>query len=244
MVLALVSATKLCSIRVMTHTNSISAIFRKLTLGTALSLSAFSFASANEVPSTVVELFTSQGCSSCPPANEFVGKLSEDKNVLALTYGVTYWDYLGWRDTFADPEFTKRQRDYGEAFGIGNVYTPQIVLNGSAHSPRYSKTDVKTMTLEPATLSAEFTLSEDAVSFTASQDVVVVTFKPGWQEVPVKAGENHGRTLRLANVVTDVTPLKSGEIFENEMQAGLAYAALVHDPKTMKVTTAKVFQPK
>jgi len=228
----------------MTQTTSLSPIFRKFALGAALSLTAFSFASANEVPSTVVELFTSQGCSSCPSANEFVGELSDDEDLLVLTYGVTYWDYLGWKDTFADPAFTKRQRDYGEAFGIGNVYTPQIVLNGSAHSPRYSKTDVKTMTLEPGKLSAEFMLSDDAVSFTAPQDLVVVTFKPGWQEVPVNAGENHGRTLRLSNIVTDLTPLESGEVYKAEMQAGHAYAALVHDPKTMKVTTAKVFHPK
>ena len=227
----------------MTYSNYIPRSFRKIALGTVLSLSAFSFANANEVPSTVVELFTSQGCSSCPPANEFVGKLSEDDDVLVLTYGVTYWDYLGWKDTFADPEFTKRQRDYGEAFGIGNVYTPQIVLNGSAHSPRYSKRDVETMTLTSVELSEEFALEDGEVSFAAPQDVVIVTYKPGWQNVPVKAGENHGRTLRLANVVTDVQAIKSGGVFKRELEKGYAVAALVHDPKTMKVTTAKVFQP-
>jgi len=101
--------------------------------------------SAKEIasnPTHVVELFTSQGCSSCPPANRFVTKISEDPNKLVLSYGVTYWDYLGWTDTFGDPEFTQRQRDYRDAFGASNIYTPQIVLGGSAHSPRYSKRDV------------------------------------------------------------------------------------------------------
>jgi hypothetical protein len=101
-------------------------------------------------PERVVELFTSQGCSSCPPANEFVGTLIEDEDTLVLSYGVTYWDYLGWKDTFAKPEFTKRQKLYGRAFDSGNVYTPQIVLNGSAHGPRYTRSDVRSMDLSPS----------------------------------------------------------------------------------------------
>ena len=78
---------------------------------------------AAEQPRSVVELFTSQGCSSCPPANEFVASLSEDEDKLVLSYGVTYWDYLGWKDTFGDPKFTQRQRSYGKALGATNIYT-------------------------------------------------------------------------------------------------------------------------
>ena len=102
---------------------------------------------ASDAPDTVVELFTSQGCSSCPPANKFVSSLADDPNKLVLSYGVTYWDYLGWEDTFGSPEFTKRQRVYGKAFRSGNIYTPQIVLNGSDHNSRYSKGDVAAWTL-------------------------------------------------------------------------------------------------
>ena len=105
---------------------------------------------ANEVaakPTHVVELFTSQGCSSCPKANRFVTKIADNPDTLVLSYGVTYWDYLGWKDTFGDPEFTQRQRDYRDAFGAANIYTPQIILGGSAHSPRYTKDDVADMRL-------------------------------------------------------------------------------------------------
>ena len=228
----------------MTHTPTIPAVLRKTALAAALLFSVSSSSFAGESPSTVVELFTSQGCSSCPPANEFVGKLSEDEDVLALTYGVTYWDYLGWKDTFGDAAFTKRQRAYGRAFGIGNVYTPQIVLNGSAHSPRYSETDVRTMSLPESKSSVDLSSKDGALVLNADVDVTLVSYKPGWQEVPVKAGENHGKTLRLANVVMDVTAVKAGTQLSKTAEDGLAYAALVHDPDTMKVLSASIYSPK
>ncbi len=80
----------------------------------------------------VVELFTSQGCSSCPPADSTMAELARDPKVLALTFAVDYWDYLGWKDTFARPEFSKRQRQYAAARGDSAVYTPQAVINGQA----------------------------------------------------------------------------------------------------------------
>jgi len=139
---------------------------------------------------------------------EFVGELSENKDMLVLTYGVTYWDYLGWKDTFATPDNTQRQREYGQAFGIGNVYTPQIVLNGSAHSPRYSELDVRTMTLAETEALLELSVTDGQLVLDTDRDVVLVSFKPGWQEVPVDAGENHGRTLRMANVVENLSFVK------------------------------------
>src|SRR5271167_2438619 len=80
----------------------------------------------------VVELFQSQGCSSCPPANGNVNALSQRADVLALSFAVTYWDRLGWKDTFAKPEFTERQYAYGRSLGGGDVYTPEVVVNGRA----------------------------------------------------------------------------------------------------------------
>lgn len=77
-------------------------------------------------PVTVIELFQSQGCSSCPPANHHVLKLVDDPNVLVLTYDVTYWDYLGWKDTFGNREFDRRQRAYAQTLGLKNVFTPQV----------------------------------------------------------------------------------------------------------------------
>ena len=200
-------------------------------------------------PTSVIELFTSQGCSSCPPANEFAAKLAKDDDKLVLTYGVTYWDYLGWKDTFGDPEFTARQRDYGKALGTPNIYTPQLVLNGSAHSPRYTRKDVETMSL-PESSKAEILVSDGQIVVRSDADVdnrlVIVSYTPGPQSVKVKRGENGGRMLKLANVVTDVMPTDwNGESLNTGIKASAdqAYAALFHDPKSAKITTAAVYTP-
>jgi hypothetical protein len=79
----------------------------------------------------VLELFTSQGCSSCPPADAILGKLAERKDVLPLAFHVDYWDYIGWRDPYASAETTERQYGYGKALGLNMVYTPQMVIDGS-----------------------------------------------------------------------------------------------------------------
>ena len=81
----------------------------------------------------VVELFTSQGCSSCPPADALFEDLLKEPGVQGLTYHVDYWDYLGWKDTLGKPEFSQRQYDYAHARGDMDVYTPQMVVNGSTH---------------------------------------------------------------------------------------------------------------
>lgn len=216
----------------------------------AFLISSSAFAADSLQPNSVIELFTSQGCSSCPPANKFVGKLAEDKDKLVLTYGVTYWDYLGWKDTFGAPEFTQRQRDYGKALGTANVYTPQIILNGSAHSPRYSRKDVETMPLPTAKPDAHVSMGDNGLVVTADTDneakLVIVAFTPGEQSVPVKRGENSGRTLRVSNVVTDITPVywNGGKSQTKIMpKAGQAYAALFHDFETSKIVTAAVYYP-
>jgi len=201
-------------------------------------------------PTSVIELFTSQGCSSCPPANKFAAKLAEDDDKLVLTYGVTYWDYLGWKDTFGDVEFTERQREYGKALGTQNIYTPQLVLNGSAHSPRYSRKDVETMPLSKSKPQAEITVSGGNLVIRSAADMdaklVIVSYMPGVQSVNVHRGENGGRTLKLANVVTDVMPAEwDGQLLKTDIKAenGQAYAALFHDPKSAKITTAAVYAP-
>ena len=205
-------------------------------------------------PDMVVELFTSQGCSSCPPANDFVSSISEEPDILTLSYGVHYWDYLGWKDTFAKPKFTKRQRSYGEAFDAGNIYTPQIVLNGSAHSPRYSRADVQSMPLakdrpqldlypESGTLVARRSASQNM-----EYDVHLVEYVPGPQSVKVDAGENHGRILKLTNVVTDVKSLGLWRLAANPVldtgvspEDGKSYALLFHEPKSHKIHSAVTF---
>src|ERR1700676_3000332 len=84
-------------------------------------------------PRAVVELFTSQGCSSCPPADKVIGELAKDPSVIALSMPIDYWDYLGWKDTLADARFSARQKAYSQMRGDRDVYTPQVVVNGSVH---------------------------------------------------------------------------------------------------------------
>src|SRR6266849_8189789 len=88
---------------------------------------------AHADPRAVVELFTSQGCSSCPPADQIIGELAKDPSVIALSMPIDYWDYLGWKDTLADSRFSARQKAYSQMRGDRDVYTPQVVVNGSAH---------------------------------------------------------------------------------------------------------------
>lgn len=200
----------------------------------------------------VVELFTSQGCSSCPPANRTVARIADNPGVLALSYGVTYWDYLGWKDSFGDPKFTDRQRDYQKSLDGANLYTPQIVLNGAAHSPRFSVSDINSMPLANESLSYETVLSMASGSLTLTSNipagghVAFVKYKPGVQEVAVKRGENHGRTLKIANVVTDVqTRPWTGDQLEikPELANDEAYAAIFHAPETAKIISAVTLQP-
>src|SRR5436309_10150353 len=88
---------------------------------------------AHADPRAVVELFTSQGCSSCPPADKIIGELAKDPSVIALSMPIDYWDYLGWKDTLADARFSARQKAYSHARGDRDVYTPQVIVNGAAH---------------------------------------------------------------------------------------------------------------
>src|ERR1700761_1575036 len=88
---------------------------------------------AHADPRAVVELFTSQGCSSCPPADKLMGELAKDPSIIALSMPIDYWDYLGWKDTLADSRFSARQKAYSHMRGDRDVYTPQVVVNGSKH---------------------------------------------------------------------------------------------------------------
>lgn len=231
----------------MTHkTLTHSAISFLILFGASTSMSAAADEPAAN-PTHVVELFTSQGCSSCPPANRFVTKLADDPNTLVLSYGVTYWDYLGWADTFGDPKFTQRQRDYRDAFGAANVYTPQIVLGGSAHSPRYSKRDVADMGLPEAGVGLSVKREGSVLKIKANAPkgaiLDIVAYTPGEQSVDVRNGENGGRTLRLTNVVTGVATVEwDGNFVEVERpkSENTAYAALIHDGSSAKILDAAV----
>lgn len=214
---------------------------------TLLSLSSLFVAMpvfAGDNPEMVVELFTSQGCSSCPPANEFVGKLSDDTDKLVLSYGVTYWDYLGWKDTFGDQKYTIRQKEYGASLGVGYVYTPQIVLNGRDHDSRFNREDVKKAAkLKTHDTKVDIFESDGRVAIRSNADrVFVVTYEPGWQKIAVKSGENGGRTLKVANVVEDLQVIEKSGLTDISLEAGKAYAALVHDKNTHQIIAASVLK--
>src|SRR5262245_20225188 len=97
---------------------------------------------ANSEPRAVVELFTSQGCSSCPPADALLGKLAHDPNVVALTLPIDYWDYIGCKDTLALPGHAHRQKAYSKLRGDRGVYTPQVIVNGTTQALGSDQSDI------------------------------------------------------------------------------------------------------
>jgi len=219
-------------------------------IASALMLSAAPAYAGQVNTSQVVELFTSQGCSSCPPSNDLLKSIAEDDDVLALTYSVEYWDYLGWKDTFADPSFSQRQRSYSTAIGHGRVYTPQMVVNGVWDKPRVTKGQIKgdivSTPAPPLTLNdnGRFSIGE---SNGIKGEIVFVTFVPGDQSVAVSRGENGGRTLTMSNVVTGVSKLGDydGEAkdFEKSVRSGEAYAVILHSPDNGPVLAAASYTP-
>jgi hypothetical protein len=160
----------------------------------------------------VVELFQSQGCSDCPPAQEHLNQLADRPEILALSYGVTYWDYLGWKDSFASPQYTRRQEDYSARnHGIG-VATPQYWINGrqtvlGANPWRVSQLIDQAGSSEGPPLSvANSNLTIGAgVAPPGGADVWLVRYDPRTIQVAIRAGENGGRTIPHRDVVRQLT---------------------------------------
>jgi hypothetical protein len=170
-------------------------------------------ATAGQSP-TVVELFTSQGCSSCPPANANLVKLSNDPGILALSFSVTYWDYLGWKDSFGKPEFTNRQATYEPALGQSGSFTPQMVINGHYSTVgldlkeiRAQIASVKKLSGPTIKLTRQVATIDAGDALATPADVWFVRYDPGTVEVPVARGENAGATLPHAHVVRSLTHL-------------------------------------
>ncbi|MGL4541954.1 MAG: DUF1223 domain-containing protein [Polymorphobacter sp.] len=169
-------------------------------------------------PVTVVELFQSQGCSSCPPANANVNALIAARaDVLALSFGVTYWDQLGWKDGFATPANTQRQWDYAKGLGHANVWTPQVVVDGRSdlvgNDAAALARAVAAARLPAGAPSLELAAASVAVgSGTAPRggaDVWLVRYDPRTVAVAVRAGENNGKTLPHRNIVRSLARLGS-----------------------------------
>ncbi|HJW42580.1 MAG TPA: DUF1223 domain-containing protein [Rhizomicrobium sp.] len=160
----------------------------------------------------VVELFTSQGCSSCPPANASLAAVAPRTDVLALSFGVTYWDYLGWKDTFAQKKFTDRQVAYEAGLGHNGPFTPQIVINGAADTVGNRQSDVEHLISSARLNGPAIELNDNAVTVAAAPaqgeaDVWLVRYDPRTIQVPVARGENEGATLPHRNVVHELTRL-------------------------------------
>lgn len=185
---------------------------------TGLWMAAATVVTAQSGP-VVVELYTSQGCSSCPPADEFLTKLAKRDDVIALALHVDYWDYIGWKDIFASPKFTDRQHAYARAAGKRMVYTPQMVVAGQdlveGNKPSAVGRLIKAHNKAPAKVAISVTRNGNKVHITADPlvkglgDLVVqmVRFSDG-QTVRIKRGENAGRKIGYSNIVTEWKVLK------------------------------------
>ncbi len=171
----------------------------------------------------VLELFTSQGCSSCPAADALFEQYAKRNDLVALSFPVDYWDYLGWKDTLAHAKFTARQKHYAKHRGDGRVYTPQMVVNGLAHTvgssardidqaidntaPAFAKSFVPiSIQIGPSRLTIEAAAAIPGAE-PAKEATVWLAIVQNVAEVTVRSGENRGKTLRYFNVVREMTPV-------------------------------------
>ena len=163
-------------------------------------------------PLTVVELFTSQGCNSCPPADAYLSELAERPGILALSWFVDYWNYLGWTDTFGRHQFTERQRQYNRHLALLGVYTPQLIINGVTQEvgSRRKAIDAKLAeqrTDHPMQIPVSMTERSGEISIhlgahkTPSPAVVWLIGFKSMAEVAIRSGELKGRTMHYRNVV-------------------------------------------
>jgi hypothetical protein len=191
----------------------------KLSRRSALALGAGAFilphmATAAAKRPVLVELFTSQGCSSCPPADKLAGQLADDPNIVVVSFNVDYWDYLGWRDTLAKPEYTQRQYDYAKQRGDGSVYTPQMVVGGREHAvgsnrgavnALLSSTGTPTIDIDLTVTKKEIKVSIPAHAATADAMLWLMAVEPQVLQ-EIKRGENAGSDIVYHNVVRNLVP--------------------------------------
>jgi len=166
----------------------------------------------------LVELYTSQGCSSCPPADEFIARLANDPNVIALSLHVDYWDYIGWKDTFANPQFTKRQKAYARAIGSRTIYTPQMIVGGQdrveGNDPMEVSEKIRRHMTVQSPIDLTLTRRGDQVLIAARAEgavpglmrVQLVRYKER-EDVSIGRGENAGREVSYHNIVTSWQPI-------------------------------------
>lgn len=225
--------------------------YRAPLLAAAIALTACSAAgtstapprTADANPALVVELYQSQGCSSCPPAIANVNAIADRPDVLALTFAVTYWDRLGWKDTFGDPAFTDRQRRYAVAAGRPGVFTPQVIVNGrtSIVGGRRAELDAALAATPRLAGGPAITANGSDVTIAAGNrperpaTVWLVRYDPRTLRVAIGRGENGGRRIDHRNVVRQLIRLGGWNGSATRFNAGrtvpkgLAGAILVQD---------------
>lgn len=183
-------------------------------LGFWLGLMGSALAEEHGVEPVLVELYTSQGCSSCPPADALLAGLAARDDVIALALHVDYWDYIGWKDHFASPRYSDRQRAYARAAGARTVYTPQMIVAGRDHligaRPAQLEQLIRNFAAQPSPVTLDVARSGGAVRVRAvarsplahGAFVQIVRYRP-LERVEIGHGENAGRTVDYANIVTD-----------------------------------------
>lgn len=186
----------------------------------------------------LVELFTSQGCSSCPPADALAGRLNEQDDVVVLSFHVSYWDYIGWQDPFATAETTDRQYQYAAALGQRNVYTPQMVIGGRTHVVGSDEDKVRGAIADLARSTGQgpaiavsragdrFRISIGAAAFDGDADIWLARYDSR-HDTDVARGENRGRTMTNFNVVRDLRQVGSwnGEATQIMLESAALVAA-------------------
>ena len=212
------------------------------------------------VPTGVVELFTSQGCSSCPPADRVLSELAASSDTLALAWHVDYWDYIGWKDIFASPENTKRQRAYAVSMGETGIYTPQAVINGRKHVVGSRGKDVMqllasfagtqnglSVPIGASVSDGVLKINIAAMPEAAGTTLWMIYYKNG-ADVKIERGELAGKTLRYSNVVKQVEmigmvgdkPLQAEFPLQEMAQRGFDSGALVLQKKTSQGTPGPI----
>jgi hypothetical protein len=182
-----------------------------------LSLLAFAptlSAAADRAHPTVIELYQSQGCSSCPPANANLNAVADRPDLLPLSFAVTYWDQLGWKDVFAKPAFTARQWDYAKAGGRAQVATPQMIINGNGvlNGGNRAQLDLALRRFDRGGGGPTIAARSGQVRIGAGKParpatIWLVRYDPRTQNVAIRAGENGGKTLPHRNIVRSLQPL-------------------------------------
>ncbi|MCX5477627.1 DUF1223 domain-containing protein [Kaistia geumhonensis] len=170
-----------------------------------------------EKVTAVLELFTSQGCASCPPADEALESFAKRADIVALSLSVDYWDYQGWKDTLAEHAFTSRQKAYASARGDRQVYTPQMIVNGRVHVVGSNEEAIERAIAEGPAPSVPISVGMmgDAIRVSVGaagkgepkKATLVLALYERHVKVPIERGENRGRTLSYYNVVRRLRPI-------------------------------------